>query len=65
MKVFIIINIENISVTPQKIVTILLQSFLSSSLAQAITDLFFFFCHYRLDFTYTMYSLFGFFSSAL
>lgn len=43
MKVFIIINIENISVTPQKIVTILLQSFLSSSLAQAITDFFFFF----------------------
>lgn len=63
MKVFIIINIENISVTPQKIVTILLQSFLSPSLALAITD--FFFCHYRLNFTYTMYSLFGFFSSAL
>lgn len=41
MKVFIIINIENISVTPQKIVIILLQSFLSPSLAQAITDLFF------------------------
>lgn len=62
MKVFIIINIENISVTPQKIVIILLQSFLSPFLA--ITD-FFFFCHFRLDFTYTMYSLFGFFSSAL
>lgn len=41
MKVFIIINIENISVTPQKIVTILLQSFLSPSLALAITDFFF------------------------